>query len=206
MTFLKPLKLPTLVFIIVLINILIYFRANSFEPLDRLFAECARNSGRVSAGINLIILWILGYFGLKSIFSDKNQKELLLKLMIMFAVNHLIHFFFVTQNFEIHTMQLDVFTNLHGFIIYLSIICVPIFIYYFKTLNRIKYLIIIIHFFNVTYMIADTFYKRYKPEDPAYLHRIGILIMISALLYVLYRTFMDNYSPKINSLNKIKNR
>lgn len=185
------LKLPILISLIIILNILIYYRAFMIEPAERVFAECARNSGRTAAAINLILLLMLGHYGLQTIFHEKLKKNIFQILITLFAINHLIHFFFVFQNFNIQAMELNVNDNLHGFITFISLIIMPFVVLFFKRLSVPLYAFIIAHFFNVTYFISISFYARYKPEDPAYLHRIGVAVMILALLYVLYRSIIE---------------
>lgn len=189
LTHLKPLLFITLIF---LLNIGIYFTALSTETSDRIFAECARNSGRTAAAINLILLLLIGFFGLKSIYKDEVKLRVFQLLITLFAVNHLIHFFFVYQNFKGQEMELNVSENLHGFITFISLLILPIIFYKFNRLSTFLYYYLIMHFFNVTYFIAISFYARYKPGiDEAYLHRIGILMMMFALLYVVIRVVLE---------------
>ncbi|MFT5780629.1 MAG: hypothetical protein ACI837_003592 [Crocinitomicaceae bacterium] len=163
----------------------------TIEDVDLVFGECARNSGRTSAALNLAILFMLGYFGLKTIYKRENKRNTFRILMTLFAINHLIHFFFVSQNFKSQLLELDISHNIHGFITFIFILILPIILWAIKNLNWVLYFGIILHLFNVTYFIGDTFYGRVNPEDPAYLHRAGILVMIAALLYILYRVFRE---------------
>ena len=180
------------IFLIVLLNIVIYITALSTETTDRVFAECARNSGRTAAAINLILLFLIGHFGLKTIYKEGLKLNLFRLFITLFAVNHLIHFFFVYQNFNWQKMELNVYDHLHGFITFISLILLPIIVYKFKRLSKFLYGYLVIHFFNVTYFIGISFYARYKPSiDEAYLHRIGIFLMILALLYVAFRVVVE---------------
>lgn len=180
------------IFLIVLLNIVIYITALSTETADRVFAECARNSGRTAAAINLILLFLIGHFGLKTIYKEGLKLNLFRLFITLFAVNHLIHFFFVYQNFNWQKMELNVYDHLHGFITFISLILLPIIVYKFKRLSKFLYCYLALHFFNVTYFIGISFYARYKPGiDEAYLHRIGIFLMILALLYVAFRVVVE---------------
>jgi hypothetical protein len=180
------------IFLIVLLNIVIYITALSTETADRVFAECARNSGRTAAAINLILLFLIGHFGLKTIYKEGLKLNLFRLFITLFAVNHLIHFFFVYQNFNWQKMELNVYDHLHGFITFISLILLPIIVYKFKRLSKFLYCYLVIHFFNATYFIGISFYARYKPGiDEAYLHRIGIFLMILALLYVAFRVVVE---------------
>lgn len=180
------------IFLIVLLNIVIYITALSTETADRVFAECARNLGRTAAAINLILLFLIGHFGLKTIYKEGLKLNLFRLFITLFAVNHLIHFFFVYQNFNWQKMELNVYDHLHGFITFISLILLPIIVYKFKRLSKFLYGYLVIHFFNATYFIGISFYARYKPGiDEAYLHRIGIFLMILALLYVASRVVVE---------------
>ena len=185
-------KLPILISLIVILNLLIYFWAYfTIQPSETIFAECARNSGRTSAAINLILLLMLGYYGLKTIYRDKFKMKAYQILIILFTVNHLIHLLFVFQNFKLQEMELNVSENIHGFLTFICLILIPIIIFSYKNLSKVLYSLTLIHFFNITYFISISFYARYKPEDDAYLHRIGILVMITAMLYILYRVIIE---------------
>ena len=188
----KKFSLPLLIALVFILNGLIYLRAvMTIEDVDLIFGECARNSGRTAAAINLTILLMIGHIGLKSIYKEESKKNLFRTLITIFAINHLIHFYFVTQNFKSYEIELNISEQLQGFITFLFILIAPVVLWSLPRLSKMLYVGILIHLFNVTYFIAKSFYGRYKPVDPAYLHRLGILVMIGALLYVLYREFRD---------------
>ena len=192
---LKKYSLPLLIGFIILLNALIYLRAvSTIEDSDLIFGECARNSGRTSAALNLALLFMLGYFGLRTIFNEEIKKKVFRILISLFAVNHLIHFFFVSQYFKDQFLELDISHNLHGFITFICVLILPVILWSTKKLNKLLYFVTLIHFFNVTYFISITFYSRVKPEDQAYLHQFGILIMIGLLFFILYRVIRENFS------------
>lgn len=189
---LRKSQLPLLIFLAFLLNGIIFWRAYlTIEDYNLVFAECARNSGRTSAVINLLVLFMLGYFGLKAIYKEESKKNTFRILMSLFTINHLIHFFFVFQNFRIQSIDWDIPDDLHPFFTFISLILMPILLWAFKNLNKWLYFGIIIHLFNLTYLMIKLFYGRVKPIDPAYTHRVGVVIMISALLFVLVRVFRE---------------
>lgn len=146
----------------------------------------------MSAAINLILLLLIGHYGLTNIYKEESKLKFFRLMITLFTINHLIHFFFVYQNFNWHKMDLNVYDNLHGFITFISLIIIPIVVYRLNRLSKVFYYLLLVYFFNVTYFIGISFYGRYKPGiDEAYLHRIGILIMIFALLYVIFRVFAE---------------
>jgi hypothetical protein len=179
----------------------------STETADRVFAECARNSGRTAAAINLILLFLIGHFGLKTIYKEELKLNLFRLFITLFAVNHLIHFFFVYQNFNWQKMELNVYDHLHGFITFISLILLPIIVHQFKRLSKFLYCYLVIHFFNVTYFIGISFYARYKPGiDEAYLHRIGILLMILAQLYVVFRVVVEMIEDRSTTSRELSSK
>lgn len=194
-------KLPLLIALIICLEIVIYLWAYWTSTLDKsnflaidsefIFNKCARNSGRVASAINLIILLMIGYFGLKQIYRDDKKNNNFRVLITLFAVNHLIHFFFVFQTFKQHTMALNISENKHGFITFICILLIPIVLWRFKNLNRALYICIIIHLFNVSYFIMETFYNKIKPDKPAYHNQFGIAVTTAACIYILYRIFRE---------------
>jgi len=194
-------KLPLLIALIICLEIVIYLWAFWTSTLDKsnffaidsefIFNKCARNSGRVASAINLIILLMIGYFGLKQIYRDDQKNNNFRVLITLFAVNHLIHFFFVFQTFKQHTMALNISENKHGFITFICILLIPVVLWTFKKLNRTLYICIILHLFNVSYFIMETFYNKIKPEKPAYHNQFGIAVTTAACIYILYRIFRE---------------
>ncbi len=199
-------RLPLLISLVICIEIVIYwwaYRTSTVEKSnffaiesDFIFDKCARNSGRVSSALNLVILLMIGYFGLKRIYVDHVKKDQFRVLITLFAVNHLVHFFFVFQTFKHHTMALNISENLHGFLTFMSVLLIPVILWTSKKLNRLLYVYIILHVFNVSYFIMETFYNKIKPEKPAYHNQFGIVVTTAACIYIVYRVFREY---KLNS-------
>jgi hypothetical protein len=195
-------KLPLLILLVISLEFLIYVWAYCTAALDEnnffaiesefIFDKCARNSGRVSSAFNLIILFMAGYFGLKQIFLDEKKKDQFRILITLFAVNHLLHFFFVFQTFKHHMMPLNISENLHGFITFISVLIIPVILWSSTKLNRVLYIYIILHLFNVSYFIMETFYNKIKPDKPAYHNQFGIAVTTAACVYILYRIFRES--------------
>ena len=190
---LKELKLPYFIAALVLLNILIYVRALwTIEPSHIIFVECVRNSGRTSAGLNLLILLVVGHWGLKAIYQDRFKKKVFLLLFILFAVNHIIHLFFIFEHYlSQDRAMMGITNNTRALITFITVILAPLILLWFRNLSKTLYVTIIAHLFNVTYLMCFLFYARYKPYDPAYIHRIGVLIMVVSLVYILYRVFAE---------------
>ena len=195
-------RIPLLIAFIFCFEAVIYLWAVWTASLDRsnffsiteefIFDKCARNSGRVSSAIILVTLLMVGYYGLKNIYRDDKKKDAFRILITLFAINHLVHFFYVYQNFKHHAMVLSIVENLHGFITFICIIILPFILWSVKNLNRVLYFGIILHLFNVCYFINKTFLGKVKPDHPAYHNQFGIVVITAACLYVLYRVFREN--------------
>lgn len=201
-------KIPLLVASIICLEIVIYLWALWTSTMDKsnffaiepafIFDKCARNSGRVSSALNLFILLMIGYFGLSKIYNDNTKWDKLRILITLFAVNHLAHFFFVFQTFKQHTMAFNISENKHGFTTFICILIIPIILWTIKNLSKFLYLIIILHLFNVSYFIMETFYNKIKPDKPAYHNQFGILVTTVACVYILYRIFRE-YKLKVTA-------
>jgi hypothetical protein len=197
-------KLPLLILLIICLEVMIYlwaywtstFDMGNFFAIDQafIFDKCARNSGRVASAINLTILLMIGYFGLKQIYQDDIKMDIFRVLMTLFAVNHLIHFFYVFQTFKNHSLTINLSENQHGFITFICIQLVPVVLWSFKKLNKVLYISIILHVFNVSYFIMETFFNKIKPDKPAYHNQFGIVVTSAACIYILYRVFRENKS------------
>jgi hypothetical protein len=188
----KLLLFTSATFAIGCLNILIYWRSkDTLHDAILIFAECARNSGRTAAALNLFIIALLIIWRLNKIDTSATKKLLFQLSLFMFAINHVIHFYFVSKNFEIHNWSVGISDNLHGFITYLLILIAPVIGLFYRSLNHLLYAFFILHIINVTYFIGISFYGRIKPIDPAYMHQIGILIMFASILLMLTEIFRN---------------
>jgi hypothetical protein len=196
-------KIFLLISIITFIEILIYFwaiwtttfdKSNFFaiEP-EFIFDKCARIAGRISSVLILVTLLMVGYYGLKKIYSEENKKDNFLILITLFTFNHLIHLLFVLLRFKSHTATLSIVENLHGFITFIFIIIVPIILWTNQHLNKFLYFGIILHLLNISYFINKTFLGKVKPPDhPAYHNQFGIVVITAACIYILFRVYHEN--------------
>jgi hypothetical protein len=184
-------KLPLSIGIILLVELCVYLWAIFTTDPEFVFDKCARNSGRTSSSLILIILIGIGQYGLVKVYMDSAKKEIFQALIVLFSINHFIHLFFVFVNFNHHSMDLTISDNLHGFITFSMLLGVPIIVWYQKRLNKIFYLIILLHLLNVTYFIIKTFESKITPERPAYHNLFGIKLLCLAWVYILYRIIIE---------------
>jgi hypothetical protein len=122
----------------------------------------------------------------------------------VFATNHLLHFYFVFQNFKSHSITLSIAENIHGFITFISILIIPIILWSFKKLNKVLYFSIILYLFNVSYFINETFLSKVKPDKPAYHNQFGIVVITAACLFVFYRVVRESKSKYSREIEEIK--
>lgn len=156
-----------------------------------IFEKCARNSGRVSAILNLLIVLMLGYFGLKRIYSEQANFDIFLNLITILTINHLIHFFYISRNFKRKSLKINFSAEKRGIITYICITLFPIFIWYFKNLNVMLYISIILHLLNVSYVFVLALKTKIKYNSKITIHnRIGIIATIAAWIFVVYRAFI----------------
>jgi hypothetical protein len=197
-------KLPFLIVIIFCLELIIYlwsvFSAslkdgNYFSISKKLvFEKCARNSGRISAILNLIILLMIGYWGLKKIYTDAEKFNLFLNIAIIFTINHLIHFLYITQNFKRKSKSIKLSDEKHGIFTFACITVFPIVLWYFKNLNTVLYIFIILHLCNVSYVFIDVLYNKVRVKAiVTYHNKIGIIATILAWVYIAISFFVKFY-------------
>lgn len=156
-----------------------------------IFEKCARNSGRLSALLNLVILLMLGYLGLKQIYSKKEYFDIFFNLVTIFTINHLIHFFYISQNFKRKSLKIKLSEEKRGVFTYICITFFPIFIWYFNNLNTAVYICIILHLLNVSHVFVLALNTKIWVKSKITIHnRIGMIATIVAWIFVVYRVFV----------------
>lgn len=198
---LQKCRLPHLITAVLCLEVAIYLWAVWTSTLDSgnffaitsefIFDKCARNSGRVSSGINLLILLLVGHKGLSAIFRNGSSRIELLVLITLFSINHLIHLFFVIQNFAHHGMDLSIGENLHGFLTFFLIVIVPVVLWMSHEFGPALYVLIIFHLLNISYFTMETFLSKVKPGKPAYHEQLGMAITLLACVYVMHSVVRD---------------
>ncbi|HSY76347.1 MAG TPA: hypothetical protein VK890_05795, partial [Bacteroidia bacterium] len=128
-------RIPLLIAFIFCLEAVIYLWAVWTTEAEFVFDKCARNAGRASSAIILITLLMVGYYGLKGIYLDDKKKNAFRVLITLFAINHLIHFFYVFMRFKSHSETIDIAENLHGFITFIFILIIPFILLACKNLN-----------------------------------------------------------------------
>ncbi len=192
---LKRLIIPG--FIIILCEWAIFQWAKGESPyIDFQFQLAARYSARVSFLLFVGILCWTGIKGVKHIYLNEKNRILFVSLLFLLALNHLIHFYFLSMNFEVRGMDLREFKNLPGAVAYIVLTLSPFFLWNKQELTRSRYQIILVGFTLVTLLFIGTYIKRLNQEleipISSYL-LIGNLAVLSALVVVnILRIFTEN--------------
>ena len=126
----------------------------------------ARYSARLSFFIfSGILLWS-GLRGLRSIYSGETSKRLLVDLLLVFSVNHVIHFFFLAMNFRVSGQSLLSIRNAGGAVVYLMIMAAPVYLWNKQTMSRRLYFFVYSFFLIVTLLFFLTYVGRLSKELP----------------------------------------
>ncbi len=202
-------RMPLLISLICCLEVSIYLWAVWTSTLDKsnffgiepefIFDKCARLAGRVSSVIILITLLMVGLNGLKKIYRDEKKKESFLILITLFTCNHLIHLLFIILRFRSHGESIslngpiNIGGTLHGVITFATIIIIPFILWNYKYLNKLLYFVIILYLLNISSFIVKTFLGKVKlPDHPAYHNQLGIVLITTSCIYILYRVYQES--------------
>lgn len=162
--------------------------------LSETFRFAARFSGRLSLFIFLIAIWQFAR-------STPSCKEELIKtrtLTAVFALMHYIHLFLLMMNVKLNVVTLIPQKLAGGILAYLMILLYPIFF------ERIKHkkAIHAIYFLYVAFVMAMTYISRingeFKGASPELFHKLGLGLIITAMVYFMYKTFKFPVSSNSN--------
>lgn len=167
------LSLKKLILLSIAIEFVILLVAYFMNPLaEYTFRYAARYSGRFSLLVFLYSFWIFTKSYPKSFITDKNVK----KSINIFAVIHLIHFFFLAMSVYLNNIQLEVVKVLGGALAYSMIVFAP-----FK-LDKLSVKFSFIYFYYVSIVMALTYVARIKGDfegaEPFWFHYIALLVIV----------------------------
>jgi|688.fasta_scaffold24802_5 hypothetical protein len=193
-------KLPTLLVLLLSLEAVIYLWALATTEPEFVFDKCARNSGRVSSLINLMILLMLGHVGFERIRGVASRWDALRVLITLFAVGHVVHLAFVALNFHHHGLVLSMVEQLHGTITFVFLLAAPVALWSVREPKPWWNILLIIHLINVSFFIMKTFYSKITPDRPAYHNQLGIVVTSAAIVYVLYRAARQLRQPTLEAV------
>jgi hypothetical protein len=158
----------------------------------QIFEKCARNSGRISAILNVIILLFVGYWGLEQIYLTKKHFDMFLILVNILTINHLIHFYYISRNFKRQSLKIKFKQEKRGIFTYICITAFPLFVWYFNHLNAVVYIIILLHLYNVSYVFVMALYSKITVNAQITIHnKLGMFVTTAAWAFLMYRVFVE---------------
>ena len=158
----------------------------------QIFEKCARNSGRVSAILNVIILVYVGYWGLEPIYRSRIQFDTFLTIVNILTINHLIHFFYISRNFKRQSLKIKFKQEKRGIFTYICITAFPLFVWYFTELNIEVYLFIVLHLYNASYVFAMALYSKITVNAKITIHnKLGMIVTTAAWIFMMYRICIE---------------
>ncbi len=180
------LKFKQLLLLGVGLEIIIFLVSYSVSSgLAETFRYAARFSGRLSLIIFLLAIWQFS----RSNNSSEEELSQTYSITAVFAILHYIHLFLLMTNIELNGLTLIPHKLAGGALAYLMILLYPIFF------DRIKYkkTIHTIYFLYVGFVMAMTYIARmggeFEGAPPEVFHKLGLGLVIAAMLYFIYRKF-----------------
>lgn len=167
-----------------------YFAINKRQ----IFEKSARNSGRFSALLNVVLLVFVGFWGPQQIFHNEKLFDSFQFLANIITINHLIHFFYISRNFKRQSLKIKFKQEKRGIFTYICITAFPLFIWYFNQLNAAVYIFIILHFYNVSYVFVMALYSKVTVNAKITIHnKMGMAVTTAAWLYMMIGLFREQF-------------
>ena len=172
--------------------ILFLYLYNMESDINEVFRYAARYSGRLSLGI-----YLLCFFLFRSAYLNDKSLKITQKVLGVFAVMHVIHFFFLAYSIYLNQVLILPTRLAGGFIAYLMIVIYPFLI---EKINRKAYHLI--YFYYVGFMMIMTYISRIRGQfvgaDPEVFHYITLGLLLVSLLFFGTQLALKNNVP-INS-------
>lgn len=164
----------------------IYFlSAHMSDNEDLKYQLCARYSARTSFFMLLTILFWIGLRRLSTIYGKENTRMIFVSAMLCFAINHLIHFFYVVLHYRYQQLSLLKPGNIFGAIGYLAIVALPLYLLQKKSLTKGRCITIHLLLYTTTLMFLATYLGRLSKElpfpSPALFYYLCLLLILFAI-------------------------
>jgi hypothetical protein len=188
-------KIAVLVMLIILWETGVYFWVLNNTP-EALYQLSARYSARTSfVLITFILLWI-GATGLREIYRSASKRLHLITLILLLAVNHLIHFGFLYANLQPDNFGQFLLENHLPALLYVALTISPWLLFSKKTLSTPLYWGILIFLMGLEIIFLQTYVGRVsspKPfGSPPYFY-IGCIVLIGVTLGLnIYRVVTEH--------------
>lgn len=184
------------VVLIIALEIIALFYVDSItEVLDINFSLKARYSARISfATLTIIGIWMAA-IGLKNIFANDKKRQLFIGGILAFTINHLIHYWYLYQNFEANGLDISSKYISFGALSYLILTFVPILIWKWNQLTKSRYYMlsgfIVLMISICLYTYSSRFESNLPLPPPSWLFSIFIGIGGIVILGILGRIWKD---------------
>ena len=113
---------------ILLLELLNSYYSNSLATeLDTYYSLTSRYSARISFSLlSVLAIWII-IKNLQNIFDKAINRNLFISLLIGFSINHVIHLYFLYQNFQVNNLSIANQIISPGALAYIILIIAPIY-------------------------------------------------------------------------------
>lgn len=189
-------KLAAYISIIILVELIIFFWSAYISDTDTMsFQLAARYSARVSFFLILTILFRTGRSGLNTIYQEEGRRGNYLQLIVLFSINHLIHFFYLSMNLWFNNLSIINGRNVIGALAYVAIVFAPFCLWRRRVMSRRLYSVIYSFLFGITAIFFVTYLGRLSkdvPQPSSKLFFIFCLITIVSLAILnVYRIWTE---------------
>ena len=173
----------------VLLEVLLFLYFFNMEPdINEVFKYAARYSGRLFLGIYLLCFYLF-----RSAYLNKESLEITQKALGVFAVMHVIHFFFLAYSIHLNQVPIVPTRLAGGFIAYLMIVVYPFLI---EKINRKAFHLT--YFYYVGFVMIMTYISRVRDQfigaEPEAFHYISLIVLVFVLLIFGTQMVLKNNS------------
>ena len=172
----------------VLLEVLLFLYFYNMEPdINEVFKYAARYSGRLSLGIYLLCFYLF-----RSAYLNKKSLEITQKALGVFAVMHVIHFFFLAYSIHLNQVPIVPTRLAGGFIAYLMIVVYPFLI---EKINRKAFHLT--YFYYVGFVMIMTYISRVSGQfiaEPEAFHYNALIVLVFILLIFGTQMVLKNNS------------
>jgi len=179
-----------------------FYSSGLSQNADQFYSLTARYSARITFFLLVsLAIWIV-LKGLHALMDSSKSREVLLAGLTAVAVNHLIHFYFLYQNFQVNGLDLWTKAVSFGALAYVFLSLAPIYFWTIKRLGSKQYALI--HFFVMLLLAICVFtyssrLGRVEPlplSPPIWQFKFFIGIGLSAIAALLARILVDSRSAQ----------
>jgi len=182
--------------LIVLIELVIYFWTNSITTeKTEFYLLTSRYSARISFAMIIYFLFWTGSEGLPKIFGNPRLLRNFKILAMMLMLNHLIHFYLLSMNYWVNDLSLIRPKSAFGFIGYLAIILLPIFLWKKQELTRSVYRSIKTYLFIISGICLGKYIERVVDVscgEVDFLILVFVIFLAVGMIWNVVRIIIDS--------------